>query len=159
MKKSFRPDLRPSREKSLEELEGFVARAPRDASDLVQTIHALRRKPIGAFTVENLRFMIGQRQGVPYLLPLALEKLEADPFAAGDLSRGDLLTNVLDAEPYWGAGCRARARRIVERALERLALVRPVDWAAGELPDPDAPDEIDRENLEPRLREALSLLR
>ena len=160
MKKRARPDLRPTRQKTLEELEGFVAGEPPYDSYLVQTIYALRKKPIGEFTTEDLRITIGQGRGIPYLLPLALEHLEVDPLAEGHLYRGDLLMNVLHAEPHWAGlpGAKERVRGIVERALVLLAKIEPVDWATGELPDPDEPDEHDRALLEPRLREALGLL-
>src|SRR5690348_11697953 len=157
MKKVGRPDLRPVRKKTLEVLEGVIAGEPPYDSNLVRTIYALRKKPIGEFTTEDLRITIGQGRGIPFLLPLALERLEADPLAEGHCYPGDLLMNVLHAEPHWGANqeVRARVRRIIERALEQLARIEPVDWTAGELPDPDQPDEIDREYLEPRLQEAL----
>ena len=160
MKKGPRPDLRPMREKSLEELEGYIAGEPPIDTYLVRTIHELRRKPIGQFTVEDLRITIGQGRGVPYLLPLALECLEREPLAAGHYYPGDLLMSVLDAEAHWGANTdfRSRARRIVERALEQLEAVRPIDSAAGELPEPDEPDQADREHLEPLLRGALAKL-
>jgi len=138
MKKVGRPDMRPMREKTLEELEGFVAGdAPFD-SYLVRTIFALRKKPIGEFTIEDLRITIGQGRGIPYLLPLALERLEADPLSSGDYYRGDLLMNVLHAEPYWGGDTttRAQVRRVIERALEQL----------------------EGDGLEPSLREALGKL-
>ena len=160
MKKGPPPDLRPMREKTLEELEGFVAGDPPIDTFLVRRIYALRKKPIGAFTTEDLRITIGQGRGIPYLLPLALERLEAEPLAAGHYYRGDLLMNVLHAEPHWGgnADVRARVRRIVERALAQLALVVSVDWSRGEFPAPDGPDEVDRDSLAPRLRAALDQL-
>ena len=160
MKKGSRPDLRPMREKTLEELEGFVAGDPPHDTYLVRTIYALRKKPIGEFTTEDLRITIGQGRSIPFLLPLALERLEADPLAAGHYYHGDLLMNVIGAEPHWGGkvDVRARVRRIVERALDRLAAIEPVDWATGELPDADQPDQFDRKGLEPRLRAALGQL-
>ena len=48
-------------------------------SYLVTTCHELRRKPIGTFSVEDLRIMIGQQIGVPWLLPIAVEVLEEEP--------------------------------------------------------------------------------
>ena len=158
MRKKDQPSIRPTRTKSLEELEGFVAGEPPYDSNLVRTLYALRKKPIGEFTTEDLRITLGQGRGIPHLLPLALERLEADPFAQGHMYRGDLLMNILHAEPHWSGlqGARARVRLIVQRALEQLARVEPVDWAAGELPDPDRLDENDRRELEPKLRDALS---
>jgi len=161
MKKGHRPDLRPMRQKSLEELEGVDAGEPPYDSYLVRTTYALRKKPVGDFTTEDLRIIIGQGLGLPYLLPLALERLEAEPLAAGHFYRGDLLTNVIRAEPYWGGDrvVRHRVCGVIERALEELSRVKPIDWAAGETPDLDVLDESDRETLEPRLHDALKKLR
>lgn len=161
MKKRARPNLRPMRQKNLEELEGFDAGEPPYDSYLVRTIYALRKKPIGEFTTEDLRITIGQGLGFPYLLRLALERLESEPLAAGHYYPGDLLMNVIHAEPHWGGDplVRHRVCAVIERALEQLSGIKPTDWEAGETPDPDAPDETDRETLEPRLREALERLR
>jgi hypothetical protein len=62
----------------------------------------LHRTPLHAFRVEDLRLMIGQRQCLPYLLPLALEHLREAPLVAGDLFPGDLLCAVLRIDPaFW----------------------------------------------------------
>jgi len=46
--------------------------------------------------------MIGQGFGLPYLIPLAIEKLKEDIFAEGDLYPGDLLSNVLNIDAmFW----------------------------------------------------------
>ncbi|WP_329300492.1 contact-dependent growth inhibition system immunity protein [Streptomyces sp. NBC_00659] len=55
-----------------------------DSSRLVSTAHALRCRPIGGLTVEDLRLLIGQDAGLAHLLPLALEVLRDDPMAEGD---------------------------------------------------------------------------
>ncbi|MFI5931685.1 contact-dependent growth inhibition system immunity protein [Actinoplanes sp. NPDC051494] len=92
-----------SREQSLEQIENRAwGEAPADASTVVETVHRLRRKPIGALDVEDLRVLIGQRVGVAVLMPLALEVLELDPLAEGDYYPGDLLSVMLrlPAE-YW----------------------------------------------------------
>ncbi|GAB2442863.1 contact-dependent growth inhibition system immunity protein [Streptomyces incanus] len=62
------------RDRSLEELERDRRPAPSgDATRLVATAHALRRKPIGELTVEDMRLLIRQNVGLAYLLPPALE--------------------------------------------------------------------------------------
>ncbi|MGW1271475.1 contact-dependent growth inhibition system immunity protein [Streptomyces sp. NPDC002491] len=66
---------------------------------LVVTAHALRRRPIGELTVEDMRLLIGQDIGLPYLLPLALEVLRDDPMAEGHMYEGDLLSAVLTRDP------------------------------------------------------------
>jgi hypothetical protein len=90
------------RSRSLDQLEGVEEGPTSDDSYLVQMCHALRRKPIGEFTVEDLRIMIGQRTGLAHLVPLALDILERDPLAAGDYYPGDLLKSVLDVPAeFW----------------------------------------------------------
>ncbi|WP_328436000.1 contact-dependent growth inhibition system immunity protein [Streptomyces sp. NBC_00425] len=62
-------------------------------------MHALRCRPIGELTVEDMRLLIGQDVGLAYLLPLALEVLRDDPMAEGDMYEGDLLAAVLTRSP------------------------------------------------------------
>ncbi|WP_328876409.1 contact-dependent growth inhibition system immunity protein [Streptomyces sp. NBC_00287] len=89
-----------NRDRSLEELERDRWPAPStDATRLVATVHALRRRPIGELTVEDMRLLIGQDIGLPYLLPLALEVLRDNPMAEGDMYDGDLLSAVLTRNP------------------------------------------------------------
>jgi hypothetical protein len=158
--KGERTDSNPPRDLTLDELEGVVWGEPTYDSHLVLTCHRLRRKPIGEFTVEDLRLMIGQKIGLAYLLPLALEHLEANPFAAGDFYPGDLLEVVLRAEAKWAdrPELADRMREIARRALARLEQVKPVDWIAGEMPDPEEPGECEKEYLEDDLRAVLSRL-
>ena len=81
---------------TLEAIEGESwGDAPGDESYLVRTVHRLRRKPLGQFTVEDLRILLGQNVGVEYVLPRALDRLEQDPFAEGDYYPGDLLVAVM----------------------------------------------------------------
>lgn len=94
------------RQKSLDSLEKI--NTPGDGlaggSYLVQTHQRLRKKPLEEFTTEDLRLMIGQETGLPYLIPLALEVLSQDLFAEGDFYAGDLLNAVLQVDPaFWKA--------------------------------------------------------
>ncbi|MER5403087.1 contact-dependent growth inhibition system immunity protein [Streptomyces sp. NPDC002599] len=68
---------------------------PADSSRLVSKAHVLRGRPIGGLTVEDLRLLIGQGEGLAHLLPLALEVLRDDPMAQGDMYEGVLLSAVL----------------------------------------------------------------
>ncbi len=78
--------------KTLDELEHSVVKEPPFDSYLVTTCYRLRKKPIDEFTVEDLRIMVGQKIGLPHLLPLAIAVLEREPLAEGDFYPGDLLT-------------------------------------------------------------------
>jgi len=90
------------RSKSLQQLEGEDWGEPTYHSHLVKECHRLRRVPLCDFTVEDLRIMIGQSIGLEYLVPLALERLQADPYAEGDYYPGDLLVNVLRSDArFW----------------------------------------------------------
>lgn len=90
------------RYKSLEELEGVKWENPSFNSHLTTNCHELRKKPLSQFSVENLRILIGQRIGLNYLVPLAIEYLEDNPFTSGDLYDGDLLESILSIEnSFW----------------------------------------------------------
>jgi len=86
--------------KTLDELEHSVVIEPPFDSHLVTTCYRLRKKPIGEFTVEDLRIMIGQKIGLEHLLPLAIAVLEREPLAEGDFYPGDLLTNVIACQEW-----------------------------------------------------------
>ena len=61
--------------KTLTELEGRDWGPPTFESHLVTTIHRLRYKPLGQFTIEELRIGIGQYVGLKHLIPIAVERL------------------------------------------------------------------------------------
>jgi hypothetical protein len=106
---------------SLQELEGQDWGEAQYPSYLVRTCHALHRKPLRDFTVEDLRIMIGQNFSLDYLVPLALEHLHRDPFAAGDFYPGDLLGCVLGrVQPgFW------QRRPDLRRAVEDIIALIP----------------------------------
>ncbi|MFE3942301.1 contact-dependent growth inhibition system immunity protein [Streptomyces sp. NPDC059118] len=88
------------RTRSLEELErDRWSVPPADATRLVRTVYGLRRQPIGELTIEDLRLLIRQDVGLPYLLPVAMEALRDNPMAEGDMYEGDLLSAVLTRSP------------------------------------------------------------
>ena len=127
-------DLSPSlseeeRTQSLQDLDGQDWGEATFPSYLVRTCHALRRKPLRDFTVEDLRSMIGQNIGLEYLVPLALERLRRDPFAAGDFYPGDLLGSVLKMQSsFW------KQRPDLRQAVESIVALLP-----------DFPDSLDKE--------------
>jgi hypothetical protein len=110
------------RAKTLDELEGHTWGDPDGDSYLVSTCHRLRSKPIGLFSAEDLRIMLGQHISVALLLPVALEVLEADPLAEGDFYPGDLLKATMSAPVVWESEpvLKRRMRRVLERALLEL---------------------------------------
>jgi hypothetical protein len=112
------------RSKSLQELEQQDWGEPTYHSSLVTTCHRLRRKPLNQFTVEDLRIMIGQQISLPFLIPLAVERLEHEPLAEGSYYPGDLLAMVLKVDKAFWANhpdSFQRVRHVVGRVRDALS--------------------------------------
>lgn len=80
---------------SLETMEDDFWGKPTFPSGLVTTIHKIRTLPLNQLNAGYLRMAIGQKMSLPYLVPLAVERLREDPLLEGDYYEGDLLQNVL----------------------------------------------------------------
>jgi CDI immunity proteins len=118
------------RRKCLQELERDDWGEPSFQSHLVTTCHALRRKPLCEFTAGDLRIMIGQNISSRFLMPMALEQLENDPFVEADFYPGDLLLTVVHCDPqFWAAhnDLLQRIRSIVNRARDALRSLDATD--------------------------------
>lgn len=129
------------RSKSLQDLEQQDWGEPTFHSYLVETCHRLHRKPLIEFTTEDLRIMIGQQISLPLLIPLAVERLEAEPLAEGNYYPGDLLAAVLKVDrAFWPEHPDSfqRIRRVVGRVRDALPTL----------------DELDRPDIERLLRDA-----
>lgn len=71
-------------------------------SFLVKECHRLRHVPLRELTVEHLRMLIGQGISLTYTVPLALERLSADPLVSGEMYPGDLLNAVKSiSDDFW----------------------------------------------------------
>jgi hypothetical protein len=91
-----------NRQMTLEMLEDKIWGEPEFKSHLSIECHRLRKIPLENFSIENLRMMIGQKFSLEYLVPIALEKLVANPYVAGKLYSGDLLSAVLKVNSeFW----------------------------------------------------------
>jgi len=103
-------------EQTLEELDGQRWAPPEVETTLAQTVHRLRRVPLGQFEPRDLWTMIGQGVGLPYLIPKALVLLERDPFVEADLSTGDLLIQVFGVDDaFWQRSPELRRRAVAEQ--------------------------------------------
>lgn len=90
------------RYKSLESLEKKIWPKIDFESHLVKRTSQLRKVPLNEFCIEDLRIMIGQNFGLPFLIPLALEKLHENILAEGDFYPGDLLQATVKSDPkFW----------------------------------------------------------
>lgn len=78
----------------------------------------------------ELRRLLAHGRGVPWVLPLALARLERESFLAGDYGPGDVLTAVLalgPADPAWTPERLATLERVLATARAAVgALDEPV---------------------------------
>ena len=85
--------------KSIESLEKKnYGPVPADESSIVQRLWRLRKIPINAFQVDDIRFMILQGIGLKYLLPEAIVLLRENLLTEGSYYEGDLLNAVLQVD-------------------------------------------------------------
>ena len=82
-------------DKSLEELENDYWDKPGYKSYVVTTCFAARKKPLSELSNEEIRLLIGQKLGLKYLLPLAIDLLKTDPLIEVTFFPGDLLYQLL----------------------------------------------------------------
>ncbi len=107
--------------RTLDQLDPPAWVDPPTRSSLVDRCYALRSKPIDEFTPEDLRIMIGQKICLDWLVPIALDLLEEDPFVAGDFYDGDLLVAVLRARSELTTTNPKLLRRVEQLATPALA--------------------------------------
>ena len=95
--------------------------------------------------------MIGQNISLEYVVPLALERLQADPYAEGDYYPGDLLVNLLRSNAgFWRRHPELRQQlvAIAERATgpSKAPPVNADETVLGHMPKlmPSSKDSIHR---------------
>jgi hypothetical protein len=90
------------KEKSLKELGFTELSAGNPETPLIEKVLRLCDKPLHLLSVEDLRLMIGQNVALKFLVPVAIDVLEENPFVSGDYYYGDLLQAVLSIEfSFW----------------------------------------------------------
>ena len=88
--------------KTLELLENKSWKEPDFADNQLQKNYALCQTPLNQFSTEDIRLLVAQGISLPYLIPLAIEKLNKNLFAEGDYYPGDLLQSVLNVDlNFW----------------------------------------------------------
>jgi hypothetical protein len=124
-------------DKTLEELENDTWGEPKFDSHVVTECHRIRRVRLGELTHEDLRLAISQAMGLPYLLPVALARLRAEPLAAGDFFEGDLFLSLLRVPDHaWKAkpGLREELMMIATRFFTQAASL-DASWHATYAPE------------------------
>ncbi len=102
--------------------------------------------------------MIGQNIGLPYLIPIAVEKLELNPWASGDMYPGDLLKMAAKAEFPWHSqkDLSSRMRSVVQKALTDIPSFQQLDTEG--MPNLDVPSEELAEDIREQLLSTLERL-
>jgi len=124
--------------KTLGELTGVDwGPVPDDPRVSVHERHVTRRKPLGKWTNRELiRFLCIVGEGEEILVPVAIERIEADLLAASGSRRGELLGAVLEAGGFnWRAcpECVRHIRELCGRAISQLREDESHDSLVAEL--------------------------
>jgi len=117
--------------KTLQDLDGEDWGGPPYPTSLVETCHRLRRVPLRDFADEDLRIMIGQDIGLDYLIPLALDRVEDEPWLCATFYDGDMLWYLIKRVTYWPTHASEKARfdRVVDRAIDTYLASDPeAEW-------------------------------
>lgn len=80
-------------ERPLKQVIGWTDAAPPFKTPLIERCEAALALPLKDQTVETMRLLLGQGIAIDMLLPRALDILELDILASGDLYEGDLLAS------------------------------------------------------------------
>jgi hypothetical protein len=112
--------------KTLEQLCGIDAGSPEVApTPMVAAIIRSWKKPLSELTDDEIGRLVVQHDGYPHVLDLVWPKLESDPLFDGGYYPGDVLSNLIRADPgIW------LERPQYEAALDTLyvrALASPVE--------------------------------
>lgn len=84
--------------KDLQQLENLDWGEPIYDSVVDGRAHQLRRIPLRALALDDVRFLVTHKIGVPWILPLALEALQGQPLLQASYYPGDLLKSVVQLE-------------------------------------------------------------
>ncbi len=87
------------RKKSLNEIYGLEPMKPALNTYVLRTAARAMRLPLKDLSAEEIRLLIGQKVGLRYLLPLAIEILQKNPLKQASLFPGDLLEVCRRLEP------------------------------------------------------------
>ena len=103
-----------NKSRTLEQLEAHRwPKPPSDSSPMVSRCHALRKVPLEKLSAGDCRVLLTQGIGTRFILPIALEIVEADPLVEGDYYTGDLLTALLRLSAEEFAGDAEAIRRLM----------------------------------------------
>jgi hypothetical protein len=109
--------------RSLAELEGVEVPPGAYGTGSLAWLSRAMVSPVGQLGPAELRLLLNHGRGLRWVIPLALERLEREPFVAGDRGPGDLLTAALTVDPAeWARDPEwlARLARVVHDARAQV---------------------------------------
>jgi hypothetical protein len=86
--------------KSIEELENDSWQDIEFPTPLVEKCYRYRKVPINDLSVEQVRLLLGQKIGLRFLVPKAIQFLRKDILSEGDFFPGDLLIQILRLDTH-----------------------------------------------------------
>lgn len=111
-------------ERSLEELEDLTVEKGAYGMGSTAWLSRALVSPLRQLGTAELRLLLTQRRGLVWTVPLALERLLREPFAAADYGPGDLLGALLTVDPMdWDSAWTGRLARVVHEARAHLDLL------------------------------------
>ena len=112
-------------DKSLEQLENDYWKEQTEyPTILVKKCHSYRRIPLNNLTIEQIRLLISQNLGLKFLTPLAIDKLQDDILAEGDLYEGDLLEKVSEVDKNYFDNNPDQKQRLNNLIFEKSELIK-----------------------------------
>jgi hypothetical protein len=113
---------------TLEQLEGEVWPAPDFHTNLIDTCHRLRKKDVNQLAPGELRILIGQKIGLRFLVPRAMDFLDDEPLMEASFFAGDLLEAVIAGDPALYQG-KPEIHNRLRTIARRLATISESDLA------------------------------
>lgn len=112
---------------SIEQLENDYWKGVNFPSSLVERCFAYRKIPISNLSVEQLRVLISQQIGLPYIIPKAISVLQRNILAEGDYYPCDLLSSLLDlSEKGWEQSSNQKFK-FIELLRENLSTIEATE--------------------------------
>lgn len=109
--------------RSIEQLENDYWKDVDFPSSLVEKCFNYRKIPVSDLSVEQLRLLISQQIGLHYIVPKAINVLQADVLSEGDYYPGDLLNSLLSlSENDWNR-LQTEKTKFIELLHQNLSIV------------------------------------
>jgi hypothetical protein len=108
-------------ERSLADLEGLAVEKGAYGMGSTAWMSRALVSPLRQLGAAELRLLLTHGRGLAWTVPLALERLLREPFAAADYGPGDLLGALLTVDPgAWDPAWTERLARVVHAARAQL---------------------------------------